>query len=143
MKNIGKYEERCIKLKAGYLEIQDVTIQTQIKDEMIKEFQSLTPEEGREMVRASSVLLLPNWDIEYALILNYVSNKLKTLEKNKEEILGAKFSIDQVSLIIWSIRKEYRTLSLQLHSIGQIGNLIVKRVEDTISIEVVYIRCLC
>lgn len=90
-KNIGKYEERCNKLKVEHPEIEDVAIQTQIKDEMIKEFQSLTPKEGREMVRASGVLLLPNWDIADALIFNLVSNKLETLDqnKNKSQVLSS------------------------------------------------------
>ena len=107
---------------------------------MIKEFQSLTPEEVREMVRVSGVLFLLNWDIEDALIFNYVSNKLATLDQNKKEISGTKFSTDQVDLVIWSIRKESRTMSLQLVSTRLIGNLIVKRVEDTISIEVAHLN---
>lgn len=99
-KNIGKYEERCNKLKAEHLEIEDVAIQTQIKEEMIKEFEILTLEEGREMVRASRVLLLPNWDIVDALIFNFVSNEFETLDQDKKEIFGAKFSIDQATLVM-------------------------------------------
>ena len=122
-------------MKAENTEIEDATIQTQIKDERITEFQILIPKEGREMVRASGVLLLPNWDIADALIFNYVSNKLKTLDQNKEEILGAKFSVDQASLVIWSIRKASRTMSLQSDTTRLIGNLIVKGVEDTTSVQ--------
>ena len=47
MTNIGKYEERWNKLKVEHPKIEDAAIQTKIKDEMINEFQSLTPEEGR------------------------------------------------------------------------------------------------
>ena len=106
---------------------------------MIKEFQSLTPEEGREMVRASGVLLLPNWDIENALIFNSISNKLEELDQNKKEISGAKFSVDQAALVIWSIRKASRTMSLQSDSFGLIGNLIVKRVKDTNFVEAAHL----
>ena len=71
-------------MKAENTEIEDATIQTQIKDERITEFQILIPKEGREMVRASGVLLLPNWDIADALIFNSISNKLETLDQNKK-----------------------------------------------------------
>ena len=77
-------------MKAKHSEIEDASIQAQIKEEIIKEFQSLTLEEGREMVRLSGVLLLPNWDIADTLIFNCISNKLETLKQNKKKILGAK-----------------------------------------------------
>ena len=76
-------------MKDEHPEIEHVAIQTQIKEEMIKEFQSLAPDKGREMVRASGVRLIPNWDITYALIFNFVSNKLETLDQNKKENSGA------------------------------------------------------
>ena len=110
--NIGKYEERCDKLKAEHPKIEDVTIQTEIKDEMIKEFQNLTPEERREMVKASGVLLLPNWDIADALIFNSIFIKLETLDQIKKQMKGATFSVDQATLVIWSIRKASKTMSL-------------------------------
>ena len=40
-------------------------------------FQNMTPEEGRQMIKAANVLLLPNWDISDALIFNSVSNNLE------------------------------------------------------------------
>ena len=52
------------------------SIQNHIKQEMSKEFQNISPEEGRQMVKASNILLLPNWDIADALVFNYVSNRL-------------------------------------------------------------------
>ena len=65
------------------------------------------------MVRASGVLLLPNWDITDALIFNSISNKLETLDQNKKEILGDNFTIEKVSLVIWSIKKGSRRMSLK------------------------------
>ena len=44
---------------------------------------------------------------------------------------GTKFSEDHVVLVIWSMRKGSRTTSSQPNDIGLIGNLIVKRVEET------------
>ena len=46
------------------------------------------------MVKASSVLLLSNWDIADALVFNYFSNKLSIEGQNKKEIKGATFSKD-------------------------------------------------
>ena len=75
-------------MKVEHPKIEDAAIQTQIKEEMIKEFQSLTPEEGREMVKASGVLLLPNWNIVDALIFNSNSNKLET-NKRRSQVLSS------------------------------------------------------
>ena len=58
------------------------------------EFQSITPKEGREMVKASSILFLSNWYIENALVFNYSSNKLSIEDKNKKEIKGATIGED-------------------------------------------------
>ena len=92
------------------------------------------------MVRASGVLLLPNWDITDALIFNSISNKLDILEQTKKEIKGATFNVDQATLVIWSIRKASRTMSLQSDSTGMIGDIIVKSVEDTISMEAAHLN---
>ena len=51
-------------------------MQNQVKDEMMQEFQNITLEEVRQMVKASNILLLPNWGITDALVFNSVSNKL-------------------------------------------------------------------
>lgn len=122
-------------MKIEHPEIEDVDIQSQIKEEMIKEFQNLTPKEEREMVRASSVLLLHNWDITNALIFNSISNKLDILDQNKKEMKHSTFSVDQSTLLIWSIRKGSRIMHLQSNSTGMIGNIIVKRVADTTHVE--------
>ena len=61
---------------------------------MMQEFQNITPEEGREMVRASNILLLSNWDIVDALIFNFVSNKLDLHDQNKKGFKGTTFSKD-------------------------------------------------
>jgi len=44
---------------------------------------------------------------------------------------GAKVSEDYAALVIWSMRKGSRTGSSQPSDNGLIGNLIVKRVEET------------
>ena len=74
--NMNNFEERCTKLKAEHPEMDEKSIQSHIKEEMSKEFQKISPEEGRQMVKASNILLLPNWDIANALVFNSVSNRL-------------------------------------------------------------------
>lgn len=83
------------------------------------------------MVKDSNILLLPNWDIANALIFNSISNKLELQDPNKKEIAGTSFSNDQVSLVMWSLRRGSRNISSQPDDSGLIGNIIVRRVSDT------------
>ena len=76
----------------------------------MQEFQNITPDEGRQMIKAASVLLLPNWDIADALIFNSVSNHLELQDPNKKEFLGTAFSNDQVALVMWSLRRGSRAI---------------------------------
>ena len=91
------------------------------------------------MIKAYDVLLLSNWDIVDALVFNFVSRKLNVEDQGTKEIKGAKFSKGQATLVIWSVRKRSRTRSSQPNNIGLIGNLIVKRVEDTTNVEVAHL----
>ena len=72
---------------------------------MIQEFQNITPKEGRQMVKASNILLLTNQDIVDALIFNSISNNLGLLDPNKKEFMGTAFSDNQVALVMWSLRR--------------------------------------
>ena len=71
------FEERCKNVKIEHLEMDEASIQNEIKEQMMQEFQNITLEEGTHMVKVANVLLLPNWDIVDALILNSVSNNLE------------------------------------------------------------------
>ena len=64
-------------MKTKHPEMDEASIQNQIKEQMMQEFHNITPEEGRQMVKTSNILLLPNWDIADALIFNSVSNRLE------------------------------------------------------------------
>ena len=46
------------------------------------------------MVKASSILLISNWDIEDALIFNSIADKMSLEDQGKKETKGAKFSED-------------------------------------------------
>ena len=97
----------------------------------MQEFKSLTPEEGRRMIKSSGVFLLPNWDIADAMVFNTVTKQLSVDEKVKKELRGAKFNEDHVALVIYSMGRGSRANSSQPNDTNMIGNLIVKRVEDT------------
>ena len=75
--------------------MEEAGAQNQIKEEMMQELKNLTPKEGRQMVKASSVLSLPNRDIVDALVFNVVAGRLSIEDQRKKEIKGAKFSEDQ------------------------------------------------
>ena len=79
------FEERCKKLKIEHPEMDEASVQSQIKESMIKDFQNMSLEEGRQLVKASKILLLPNWDIVDALVFSSVSSKLTLQDQNKEE----------------------------------------------------------
>ena len=66
-----------------------------------------------------------------AMVFNSVTKKLNADEKVKKELKGAKFSEDYAALVIWSMRKGSKASSSQPDDTNFIGNLIVKRVEDT------------
>ena len=99
------FEKKCKKLKKEHLEMDEASIHNQIKEKMIKYFQNMSLEEGRQMVRASNILLLPNWDIADALGFNTVSNKLTLQDQNKKDFQGIAFIEDQVALVSWSLRR--------------------------------------
>ena len=54
----------------------------------------MSPEEGRQMVKASNILLLPNWYIVDALVFNFVSNRLNLQDQDKETFQGTAFIQD-------------------------------------------------
>ena len=101
-------------MKIEHPKMDEASIQNQIKEKMMQEFQNMTPEEGRQMIKAANVLLLPNWDIADALIFNSVSNNLELQDPNKKEFLGTTFSNDQATLVMWSLRRGSMAISSQL-----------------------------
>ena len=48
-----KFEERCNKLRIEHPKMEEVDVHNHIKGEIMQEFQSMTPEEWRQMVKAS------------------------------------------------------------------------------------------
>ena len=97
----------------------------------MQKLQNITPEEGRQMVRASNILLLPNWDIADALVFSSISNKLTLQDQNKKDFQGTTFIEDHVALVSWSLRRGSRTTLSQPDELGLMGDIIVRRVADT------------
>lgn len=128
--NMNSSKERCKNLKTKHQEMDESSIQNEIKEQMIQYFQSITPEEGRQMVKAANILLQPNLDIDDALIFNDVSIFLGLQDPNKKKFLGTSFSNDQDALLMWSLRRESRTISSQPNDLGLIENIILRRVAD-------------
>ena len=108
---MNNFEERCKQLKAKHPEMDEASIQNQIKEQMIQELHNITPEEGKKMVKASNILLFPNWDIVDALIFNSISNNLGLQDPNKKEFIGNPFNDDQATLVMWSLRRGSRVVS--------------------------------
>ena len=48
--NMHIFEERCKNMKTEHPEMDEASIQNQIKEKMMQEFQNITPEEGRQMI---------------------------------------------------------------------------------------------
>ena len=97
----------------------------------MQEFSSVSPKEGRKMIRSDGVLLLTNWNIADAMVFNTVTKKLRIEEKSKRALSGAKYNEDHVALVIWSLKRGSRASYSQNNDSELMGNLIVKRIEDT------------
>ena len=136
---MNNFEERCTKLKVEHLEMDEKSIQSHIKEEMSKEFQNISPEEGRQMVKASNILLFPNWDIADALVFNSVSNRLDLQDQNKEDFQGTSFIQDQATLVNWSLRRGSRVMK-QPDESGLQESIIVRRVSDTSHVHAAHIN---
>ena len=97
----------------------------------MQKFISVTPEEGRKMIRSSAVLLLPNWDTADAMVFNIVKKKLRIEGKKKRALSVAKYSEDHVALVIWSLKRGSRASYSHTNDSKSMGSLIDKSVEDT------------
>lgn len=125
------FEEKCKRLKIENPKMDEASIQSQIKENVMKDFQNMNPKEGRQLVKASNILLIPNWDIVDDLVLSSISSRLTLQDQNKEDLQGTTFIEDQDTLVSWSLRRGSRATSSQLDESGLMGNIIVRRDADT------------
>ena len=92
------------------------------------------------MVRASNILLLPNWDIANALIFSSVLNKLTLQDQNKKDFQGTAFIEDHAALVSWSLRRGSRAALSKPDESRLMGDIIVMRVVDTSHVEETHIN---
>ena len=111
--NIGNFEKTCEKVKAEQPDKSDSAIKEEVKSKFLNDFAQFTPEAGRQIVKQSGVLILPEWDIVNALIFYSIRKQKDVKLETKEKILqahgGMKFSDDHQALVIWSIEKRDKT----------------------------------
>lgn len=75
------------------------------------------------MVSKASVLILLEWDIVDALVLEAVTKETKPME-------GVTFSKDNVALVMWSLKKDENRRRKDASDSSFLGGMIVKRVQD-------------
>lgn len=73
------------------------------------------------MVAKFGILIIPEWDIEDALVLEAVRKETKPLE-------GVTFSKDNAALVIWSLRRDENRKRKDTSRSSYLGGMIVKRV---------------
>lgn len=80
------------------------------------------------MIAEARVLILPEWDIADALILEAVRKETKPLE-------GVTYSNDHDTLVMWSLRREESKKRKDSSKAIYSGGMIMKRVNDTKVVE--------
>lgn len=83
--NMSKFEEACEKKHKENPDKDLKTIEDELRKEMTDRFEGITPEQGRELVKNAGVLVLPEWDIANAIVLDVVTKQTTPVYKTKEE----------------------------------------------------------
>lgn len=100
----------------------------------MEEFSQVTSEGGRQLLKDSGILILPEWDIANAMIFDIVRKEKDTQFKTKEEVLqehkGFKYSDDHQELVIWSIEKRAKTRLQEVSDAERRNSLMVYREEE-------------
>ena len=85
--NMRNFEKACEKIKAEQPDKPDLVIKEEVKSKFLSDFAQFTPEAGRQIVRQLGVLLLLEWDIENAIILDSVRKQKDVQLRTAKEIL--------------------------------------------------------
>lgn len=91
---------------------------------MLKEFELITPEEGRKLIESVGLLILLECDIEDAMVFDAVKKETKPLE-------GITYSNDHVALVMWSLKRVENKKGGESSKSDYSGGMIIKRVKDT------------
>lgn len=122
--SIDKYNSRCKKRKGEQPHKDPAIVEEEIKQEMVEEFKTITPQQGRDMVAKARVLILPEWDIADALVLEAVRKETKPME-------GVTFNKDNATLVMWSLKRDENKKKKDTSMSSYLGGMMVKRVQTT------------
>lgn len=103
-------------------------MEEEIKQEMMDDFKTITLEQGRDMVAQAGVLILLEWDIADALVMEAVRKETKPM-------VGITFSKDNAALVMWSLKRDENKRSKDTLGSSYLGGMMVKRVQNTGVIE--------
>lgn len=71
-KNIRNFEKTCEKIKIEQPDKPDSIIKEEVKSKFLSDFSQFTPEAERKIVKQSGLLILPEWDIDNAMIFDSI-----------------------------------------------------------------------
>ena len=99
--------------------------------------ETLTPEEGRELVKMSGMLLFLGWEINSSFLLDQIRKHEKSISFEYvnmfRETKGASFNIDAKTMAIWSLAPTHDKPSLMEIKETSQGNAIFWNVHSTTS----------
>jgi len=105
----------------------------------MKEVKDISPDQGRQMIRDSGVLLLPEWDIASAIVLDTVRRQDKHIFSTEEEaeaaLTSAKFNPKWETLAIWALARNTNKPLVAEPDRDFKGGLIIKRVSENLAEE--------
>ena len=111
--NMHSFQLKSQKIKAEQPDVEDSTIEEVVKDELTKDFNDITPEGGRILLKEAGILILLEWDIANAIFFHLVKREGQAKFKIEEDVQtthrGVKFSEDHKALVLWSLQDKKDT----------------------------------
>ena len=93
------------------------------------ESETMTPAEARELVHRSGMILILNWDIGKAFVLDQLRRQDKTISYEATSSEGFKrrsgFNVDTKTLAVWSIAPDRNKPKMMNIQATTQGNMIV------------------
>ena len=81
------FEARCKKVKIEQPNREESKIEEEIQENLLKDFDNITHEAGRQLLNDAIILILPEWDTENAIVFHIVRKKTTTKYRTKEEAM--------------------------------------------------------
>ena len=72
------FEQRCNRIKEEQLDVEAYSIEKVVKEELIRSFDAITLEAGRELLKDAGILILPEWDIANAMVFDAMRRESQT-----------------------------------------------------------------